>query len=125
MATTACAQAIFPQQAGERMRFAAMIEMPKAYISGVCIMVNDNGVVKGSLFNEFGLSALDFSYDIAREKVKLYDVMDRLDKWYIKRQLRKDLRQLFHQLQLGNEEYRNERQKITYRFTPMTDDSKK
>lgn len=107
------------------MRFAAMIEMPRAYVSGVCIMVNDNGVVKGSLFNEFGLSALDFSYDIAREKVKIHDVMDRLDKWYIKRQLRKDLRQLFHQLQLGNEEYRNERQKITYRFTPMTDDSKK
>ena len=35
------AQPLFPAQAGDKVRYTAYIEMPKAYISGLCIMAND------------------------------------------------------------------------------------
>lgn len=125
LSAAASAQTMFPEKQGQKARYAAMIEMPKAYVSGVCVMMNDGGLVKGSLFNEFGLSALDFSYNTETQKIKLYNVMSRLNKWYVKRQLRKDLLRLFQQLREGGCEYRNERQRITYKFTPLNDDTEK
>ncbi len=97
--------------------------MPKGYVSGVCIMYNDGQDVKGSIFNEFGISAIDFSYNIAKDKVKLLNVMSMLNKWYIKKLLKSDLRKLLHQLQQGNGTYRNGKYKIEYKFTTLTDDS--
>ena len=99
---------------GERARFTAYIELPKAYISGVCILVNDEGLIKGSLFNEFGVSALDFTYNPERKKVKLHHVMKMMDKWYIRYVLRKDLAQLMQRLQQGETSYENQRRHIKY-----------
>jgi hypothetical protein len=42
-----------------------------------------------------------------------------LDRWYIKRVLKKDMRELIHRLQQGQSEYQNERYHIQYRFTPL------
>jgi hypothetical protein len=117
----ASAQQTFPAQAGDKVRYTAYIEMPKGYISGLCILVNDGQAVKGSLFNEFGISSLDFSYCIAKDKVKLHDVMPMMDKWYIRRVLRKDLRQLMHCLQQGMTQYKNEHRQISYTLTPITE----
>ena len=101
------------------MRYTAYIEMPKAYLSGICILWHDGDMVKGSLFNEFGVTALDFTYYIYKEKVKLHDVMAQMDKWYIRRVLKKDLRQLMLQLQQGKTTYENQRQHIKYQLTPI------
>ena len=113
------AQGEFPSKEGDRARYSALIEMPKAYLSGVCILLREDGVVKGSLFNEFGISALDFTYRLDKEKVKLHHVIKMLDRWYIKRVLKKDMRELIHRLQQGQSEYQNERYHIQYRFTPL------
>ena len=61
----------FPDNTGSKVKYSALIEMPKGYISGICILYNDEGLVRGSIFNEFGISAIDFVYDTAKEKVKL------------------------------------------------------
>lgn len=111
------AQTWFPDKEGCKVKYNAVIEMKKGYMSGICIMLNDGGVVKGSLFNEFGISALDFTYQPDRKKVKLLSVMKLLDKWYIKRVLKKDLAQLMDCLRQGVGEYRDERFKINYKFT--------
>lgn len=111
------AQTWFPDKDGCKVKYNAVIEMKKGYMSGICIMLNEAGVVKGSLFNEFGISALDFTYQPGRKKVKLLNVMNLLDKWYIKRVLKKDLVQLMAHLQQGMGEYRDERFKINYKFT--------
>jgi len=111
------AQTWFPDKDGCKVKYNAVIEMKKGYMSGICIMLNEGGVVKGSLFNEFGISALDFTYQPDRKKVKLLNVMKLLDKWYIKRVLKKDLVQLMARLQQGMGEYRDERFKINYKFT--------
>lgn len=119
----AVAQTAFPEADGGRMRYNAVVEMPKGYLSGVCILLHEGNEVRGSFFNEFGISAIDFTYRTDKDKVKLHSVIAMLNKWYIKRVLRKDLRQLLHRLQQGETSYRNERYKIDYRFMPMNDET--
>ena len=113
------AQGEFPVQTGDRARYTALIEMPKAYLSGICILLREDHVLKCAVFNEFDISAMDFSYCPEKDKVKLHHVIKMLDRWYIRRILKKDLRQLIHGLQRGETQYRNEKYKINYKFTPL------
>ncbi len=106
----------YPDSVGQKMRYEAMIEMDKGYLSGICILSNEGKTVMGSLFNEFGISALDFSYNVEKDKIKLINVVGFLNKWYIRRTLRKDLAILLHRLQEGKNEYRNSRHNIHYKF---------
>ncbi len=100
-------------------RYSAFIETPKASVSGILVLATVDGEVRGSLFNEFGLTALSFTYQPAKDKVRLHTVLPALDKWYIRRVLRRDLRQLLHRLQQGQTTYENPRYHITYTFTPL------
>ncbi len=120
---SAKAQALYPQNAGERVRSTAMIEMSKGYVSGICVMYNDGEDVKASIFNEFGISAIDFVYYPKKDKVKLLNVIKMLDKWYIRKLLKSDLRKVVHCLQQGIGKYRNEKYKIDYKFSQLQDDT--
>lgn len=112
------AQTTFPAD-GESIRFTAYIEMEKGYVSGICILHRDGDTVHGSLFNEFGITALDFTYRLERKKVKLHTVMPMMNKWYIRKVLRKDLRQLMTGLQNGETTWKDERYHIEYQLTPL------
>ena len=106
-------------------RYTAYIEMERAYISGLCLLQTEeragkNGMTKGCIFNEFGITAVEFNYDQQRQKVKLHRVMDLLDRWYIRKVLRKDLARLMDNLQHGEYEYENQKRHIHYRLTPLT-----
>lgn len=119
----AAAQATYPFNKGDKVRYAAMIETPKAYLSGICIMYhNEDDELWGSLFNEFGISALDFTYSEKKDKVKLRHVIGVMNKWYIKKVLRRDLREMMRQLRQGHTSYSNDRHHLNYRFTPMEPD---
>lgn len=113
------AQSTFPANEGERVRYNAYIEMPRAYIGGICVLLREGDVIKGSLFNEFGITALDFTYNPKRQKVKLHHVIKMMDKWYIRRVIRKDIAQLMVCLQKGGTQYQNERRHIKYQFIPI------
>lgn len=115
------AQSLLPSPSGEAARYDAYIELPRGYLSGVCIMRCAGDTLRGSIFNEFGVSAMDFVYDRRKDRVRLLSVMKMMDRWYIRRTLRSDLRQLFKSMNAGKGEYRNERRHIIYRFTPMAD----
>lgn len=95
--------------------------MPRGYVSGICILLRDGQQIKGSIFNEFGISAIDFSYDEQRDKVKLYEVVKMLNRWYIKRVLRRDLRELIHQMQQGKTEYTDIKHNISFKLSPLND----
>lgn len=110
------AQTSFPSAEGERAKYAAYIEMPKGYVSGICVLLQEDGLIKGSIFNEFGITALDFTYNPQRDKIKLHSVMKMMDKWYIRKVLKKDLRQVMKTLKEGQTEYINQRRHIVYRF---------
>ena len=117
------AQTMYPTHVGDKMRYTAMIESPKAYLSGICILYHDtDGVVKGSMFNEFGISALDFTYNVKKDKVKLHHVVKMMDKWYVRRVLRRDLRELLHGLRQGKGEYIDSKYHLTYQFVRIADE---
>ncbi len=110
---------LLPLQEGESIRYDASIEMPQAYMSGICILLFDEHVIKGSLINEFGITAIDFVYDPQKEKVKLHRVFSAMDKWYIRRVLRKDLARLLQGMKRGQTQYTNKKRNITYNFKPV------
>lgn len=113
----------FPDTVGAKVKYSATIEMRKGYVSGICVLLNDEGCIKGCLFNEFGISALDFVYFPDKHKVKLVSVIKMLNKWYIKKVLKADIAQVMELLRQGKTCYRNERFKIDYNFTLLEDDS--
>ncbi len=114
------AQCYIPQEEGEKIPLGAKIEMEKGYISGSAMLLHKDGEIKGSVFNEFGISAIDFSYDLKKKNVKIYSIIGMLDKWYIKKVIKKDLAKLMQALQEGKTTYVDEKYKITYTFEPMS-----
>lgn len=59
-------------------------------ITGICaISQEEGGNVVGTIVNEFGVKAFDFSFN--GKKAKLENVFPPLNKWYIKKVLRKDI----------------------------------
>lgn len=116
------AQQLLPS-VGERQQYTVNIDMSRGYISGVGIMKNDGKQLLCCVFNEFGVSAIDFTYDLRKHKVKLHSVMKMLDKWYIRRVLRKDLRSLLENMSQGETTYENVKRHISYRFIPMEIDN--
>lgn len=105
-------------------------------LSGICVMkmVSPTEMV-GTVINEFGLTAFDFEYK--EGKTKLSNLPPFLDKWYIRKILRKDLSFFFanfllqqntkkHSRELifspdGEIILTNDRFKIKYTFTPIID----
>ncbi|MBQ8050051.1 MAG: hypothetical protein IJ197_00570 [Bacteroidaceae bacterium] len=95
-------------------------------ITGLCLMRQSEDTLRGSVINEFGIKAFDFTY---REgKTKLMNVASFLNKWYIRRTLQRDLSFLFSQTTSCCRGQRsvekngdtvslvNKRHKLTYRF---------
>lgn len=112
------AQSLLPNE-GDSKEYQMTINMPKAYISGVCVMANDGERVNGSIFNEFGLSMLSFSYLIEKDKVKILSAMKMINKWYIKRILRKDLLGVIKCLQNNNTAFEDTKHSINIIIEPM------
>ena len=90
-------------------------------LTALCVMeLKADSSIVGTVVNEFGMKAFDFSF--VNGKAKVFNVIAFLDKWYIRKILRRDLRQLFHAMQEGRGEYRDEKYKMLFRFTPLTED---
>lgn len=103
-------------------------------ITGICVIntTPENEVV-GTVVSEFGVKAFDFTY--ANGKAKVLNVIAMLDKWYIRKVLRKDLAFILENLPQGQDtvkkkrsisflpngdiEMKNERFNIRYTFSPM------
>lgn len=108
-----------PSNEGERARYSVQIDIKKAYISGICGMLFEDGKLKASVVNEFGLSAMDFEYNPQKDKVGIINIIKKLDHWYIKRVLKRDLRILLHNLEHGIYKHENAKYEITYIFQPL------
>ncbi len=113
---------VFPDSVGQKVKYNALIEMKKGYLSGICILANDGEKIKGCLFNEFGISAIDFIYNPIKKKVRLVNVIKMFDKWYIKKILKKNLVQVVECLSRGVYDYTDNRYKIDYHFKVLKDE---
>ena len=117
--STAIAQTTFPKEEGDKARYTVQIDFQKAYISGIGLMVCQDNAIVGSVFNEFGVSMLAFTYNPVKNKVKIINVVGNLNKWYIRRVLKKDLRMMMGVLRESGTTYVDEKYHITYTFTPL------
>lgn len=115
-------QAPLSDSIGCKTRYATTIELSKGYLSGITIMVREADVYHGVLFNEFGITALEFTYQPQTMKVELIEVVAMLDKWYIRRVLKNDLQHVMENLMKGNPTYKDEKYHISYKFSVMSND---
>lgn len=77
-------------------RYSFQIETNKAFISGLLLANEDDEAINGSMINEFGVSAIDFTFSRKKQKIKLLNVVSFLNKWYIKMVLKNDLKFCLH-----------------------------
>lgn len=124
-----------PAEEGVRAQYTVTIGWKQARITGICIMKSLGGEIVGALVNEFGIRAFDFRYDPRREVLKIENTIGFLDRWYIRKGLRSDLRALFRaadgalpcergcrridRLDDGSLQLENRRRGLCYRFSPM------
>lgn len=104
-------------------------------ITGLCVMNKEaDGNIVGTIINEFGVKAFDFTY--YNGKAQIMNVIGPLDKWYIRKVLRKDfsfiLAHLWQDRNVvskkrrmtflpdGNVIVNNDKFKIHYTFSPST-----
>lgn len=105
-----------------RLTFTALIETPKASISGICLLVQDSDTIKGAIVNEFGITALDFVYTRKDDKVRLVSAAPMLNKWYMRPVITADIRELLHALREGKFSYEDEKYHIRYSLSPINGD---
>lgn len=133
------ADEIAPEESTHLLRrYSFQIETGKACMSGLLLASEDDEFINGSMINEFGISAIDFSYSKRKQKVKLLNVVSFLDKWYIRMVLRKDLKFCLHILYdipiNSKNRYEvirngdtvsiiNPKRKLKYTFTPLNHQS--
>ena len=114
----------FPFTNGEQVQYAATMTARQGSVSGICVLLNENDTIKGAIVNEFGISALDFTYDVKTDKVVLNHVIAMLDKWYIRSVVREDLRQLLILMQKGIYSYNDGKYHIRYELSPLDNSNK-
>lgn len=88
------AQAPLLQLDGKRY-YRVTIAARGAELTGICIIKTDTTGSRGVVVNEFGIHALDFTLSPDRRKVKLLNLVSAMNRWYIKRVVRADLKFLF------------------------------
>ena len=100
----------------DTLRLSVQLTFRKAVVTGLCVMVaSDKDETVGSVINAF-----DFVYNKQRNKLKLENVTPALDKWYIRRVLRHDMRYIVPILiEAGECEYNNTKRGIEYVFKPL------
>ena len=111
------AQLTYPANEGDKVRYNLQVEIRNSFLSGICIMVNNDGIIASSIVNEFGISLMDFTYSERKDKVKIRNTIKPLDRWYIKRLLKRSLRGMLKAMKSGDTEYIDEKNRIKYVFT--------
>ena len=107
-------------QAQSVSRMSVEISFEKGGITGVCLLRKEEQTVSGTIMNEFGIKVFDFVYYRQRDKLRLFNVIKMLDKWYIRRVVRRDLKQVLPHLPPVSEyRYENRKRHIHYLFTPL------
>ena len=104
-------------------RYSVQIDIDRVGISGVYIMQEQECAILGAIMNEFGVSVLSFTFNPIKGKVRIIGCLPQLNKWHIKRVLKRDLISIIPQLQKWKEdgafEYYNAKFNIRYLFDKL------
>lgn len=86
---------LFPFSDNETTRYTVAITYKNASFSGICVVKRMDGIIVGSIVNEFGIRAFDFKMSGNRRRVKLLNAMKPLDKCLVRKAIAHDLKRLF------------------------------
>lgn len=115
-------------------RYVFDVSMEKGHLSGIMIVREQGDAIVGTMVNEFGITVLSFVYEPQRNKIKLENVVGFLNKWYIKRVLKTDIRyclQILYGMSVAPKKHytvsesqggvviANTKRKIEYSFSPL------
>ena len=78
-------------QSSPTLRYTFRIDLKGASLSGLLLLHDEGETINGCMINEFGVSAMDFTYNKKKRKVKLLKIVKFLDKWYIRMTLKRDI----------------------------------
>ena len=127
---------LMPCQAQESDReYNLLMQIRGQEMTSICIMnLSDGQDIVGTVMNEFGVKAFDFTFN--GQKTKICNVVGPLNKWYIKKVLKGDFTFILSHIRQGvdatkkkrkltvlpNGEIRftNDKYNIQYLFTPLT-----
>ena len=116
---------IFAQGQGRMDRYKVQIDIQEAYLSGVCIIRDVEGLLTGAVVNEFGVSAVTFRYNKTKDKVKILSLAAALKRPGVKVLLKNDLRNIMREYcisEVGFKTvyiYENPKYRMKYNFTPI------
>ena len=116
---------IFAQEQGRMDRYKVQIDIQEAYLSGVCIIRDVEGLLTGAVVNEFGVSAVTFRYNKTKDKVKILSLAAALKRPGVKVLLKNDLRNIMREYcisEVGFKTvyiYENPKYRMKYNFTPI------
>ena len=134
---TAASQASYPLllNGQERAVWAFALERREVALTGICVVSQGEAGLAGTVVNEFGIKAFDFT--VRNGRMKLLNMAQPINRWYIRRTLRSDLRCLVapeprspgrkRSLSLSLPDsivLHNKRFDITYRFQRISIDPK-
>ena len=121
-----CSSLNFSAQGEGRMdRYKVQIDIQDAYLSGVCIIRDVEGLLTGAVVNEFGVSAVTFRYNKTKDKVKILSLAAAMKRPGVKVLLKKDLRNIMRDYCLSEVGfktvyiYENPKYRMKYNFTPI------
>lgn len=117
----------------KKATYNLFIRFEKGSLTGICFIKSCEGGLVGSVMNEFSIKAFDFVYRAESQKVRLFHLVGFMNKWYIKRILKKDWSYLLAYPQVDNKDKRrkitvtdngaivleNRRYRICYTFIPL------
>ncbi len=106
--------------AQEKETYNIEIKTSRMTVSGLCRILYQEEETRGVIFNEFGITFAEFSYFPSNKRVKLHSVISFLNKWYIRKVLRKDISRLMRSLPADKTDYQNKRRKITYKLERLS-----
>ena len=116
---------IFAQGQGRMDIYKVQIDIQDAYLSGVCIIRDVEGLLTGAVVNEFGVSAVTFRYNKTKDKVKILSLAAAMKRPGVKVLLKKDLRNIMRDYCLSEVGfktvyiYENPKYRMKYNFTPI------
>ena len=128
---------LLPCSATESKEYNLLMNARGREITAICMMnVEDDGSILGTIVTEMGIKVFDFSYTDG--KTKVMNVLASLNKWYIRKVLRKDLSFILSNIDGGKDVVykkrsitfntdgdivvRNDKYNISYIFSIMKDD---
>ena len=121
-----CSSLNFSAQGEGRMdRYKVQIDIQDAYLSGVCMIKDVEGLLTVAVVNEFGVSAVTFRYNKTKDKVKILSLAAAMKRPGVKALLKNDLRNIMREYCLSEVGlksvyiYENPKYRMKYNFTPI------